>query len=83
MSRDEAVRFFEERGEPFKVEIIQGIDAPTVSLYKQGDFIDLCRGPHVASTGQIQNFKLLSSSGAYCGATRRIRCSSESTARRG
>jgi threonyl-tRNA synthetase len=65
MSRDEAVRFFEERGEPFKVEIIQGIDAPTVSLYKQGDFIDLCRGPHVASTGQIQNFKLLSSSGAY------------------
>ena len=58
MSRDEAVRFFEERGEPFKVEIIQGIDAPTVSLYKQGDFIDLCRGPHVASTGQIQNFKL-------------------------
>jgi threonyl-tRNA synthetase len=65
MPRDEAVRFFEERGEPFKVEIIQGIDAPTVSLYKQGDFIDLCRGPHVASTGQIQNFKLLSSSGAY------------------
>ena len=65
MSRDEAVRFFEARGEPFKVEIIQGIDAPTVSLYKQGDFIDLCRGPHVASTGQIQNFKLLSSSGAY------------------
>src|SRR5438034_1550208 len=65
MSRDEAVRFFEERGEPFKVEIIQGIDAPTVSLYTQGDFIDLCRGPHVASTGQIQNFKLLSSSGAY------------------
>src|SRR4030095_2006394 len=65
MSRDEAVRFFEERGEPFKVEIIQGIDAPTVSLYQQRDFIDLCRGPHVASTGQIQNFKLLSSSGAY------------------
>jgi len=65
MPRDEAVRFFDERGEPFKVEIIQGIYAPTGSLYKQGDFIDLCRGPHVASTGQIQNFKLLSSSGAY------------------
>ncbi|HEY4912078.1 MAG TPA: threonine--tRNA ligase [Methylomirabilota bacterium] len=65
MSRDDAVRFFEERGEPFKVEIIRGLDAPAVSLYKQGDFIDLCRGPHVASTGQIQNFKLLSSSGAY------------------
>jgi threonyl-tRNA synthetase len=47
------------------VEIIQGLDAPTVSLYKQGDFIDLCRGPHVASTGQIRSFKLLSSSAAY------------------
>ena len=58
-------RFFEERGEPFKVEILRGIDAPTVSLYQQGDFIDLCRGPHVASTGHIQDFKLLSSSGAY------------------
>ena len=65
MPRDEAVRFFEERGEPFKVEIIRGIDAPTVSLYKQGDFIDLCRGPHVASTGEIRTFKLLSSSAAY------------------
>src|SRR6058998_581853 len=65
MPRDKAIAFFEERGEPFKVEILRGLDAPTVSLYKQGDFIDLCRGPHVASTGQIQNFKLISSSGAY------------------
>src|SRR5438874_10090707 len=65
MPRAEAIAFFEERGEPFKVEILRGLDAPTVSLYKQGDFIDLCRGPHVASTGQIQAFKLLASSGAY------------------
>src|SRR5215469_3662040 len=65
LAREEAIRFFEQRGEPFKVEIIRGIDAPTVSLYKQGDFIDLCRGPHVASTGQIKHFKLLSSSAAY------------------
>ena len=65
MPRDKAIRFFEELGEPFKVEILRGIDAPTVSLYKQGEFIDLCRGPHVASTGQIQFFKLLASSGAY------------------
>jgi threonyl-tRNA synthetase len=65
MPRDKAIAFFEERGEPFKVEILRGLDAPTVSLYKQGDFIDLCRGPHVASTGQIQAFKLLASSGAY------------------
>ena len=65
LSREAAIRFFEERGEPFKVEILRGIDAPTVSLYHQGDFVDLCRGPHVASTGAIKVFKLLSSSGAY------------------
>ena len=65
MARDKAIRFFEERGEPFKVEILRSIDAPTVSLYRQGDFVDLCRGPHVASTGAIRFFKLLSSSGAY------------------
>jgi threonyl-tRNA synthetase len=65
MDRAEAIRFFRERGEPFKVEILEGLDVPRVSLYQQGDFIDLCRGPHVASTGQIKAFKLLSSSGAY------------------
>jgi len=65
MPREEAIRFFRERGEPFKVEILEGIDAPHVSLYRQGDFIDLCRGPHVASTDQVKHFKLLSSSGAY------------------
>ena len=65
MPREEAIRFFRERNEPFKVEILEGIDAPRVSLYNQGDFIDLCRGPHVPSTGQVKHFKLLSSSGAY------------------
>src|SRR5262245_19815991 len=65
MPREAAIRFFEERQEPFKVEILRGIGAPTVSLYRQGDFVDLCRGPHVASTGAIRAFKLLSSSGAY------------------
>ena len=65
MSRADAIAFFRERGESYKVEILEGIDAPTVSLYKQGDFIDLCRGPHVASTRAIKAFKLLSSSGAY------------------
>jgi threonyl-tRNA synthetase len=65
MPRAEAVAFFRERGEPFKVEILEGLDASTVSLYTQGDFIDLCRGPHVASTGQVRFFKLLTSSGAY------------------
>ncbi|PYN40325.1 MAG: threonine--tRNA ligase, partial [Candidatus Rokuibacteriota bacterium] len=65
MPREEAIRFFRERGEPFKVEILEGIPAPSVSLYRQGDFIDLCRGPHVASTAHVKHFKLLSSSGAY------------------
>ena len=65
MDRVEAIRFFRERGEPFKVEILEGLDVLRVSLYEQGEFVDLCRGPHVASTGEIKAFKLLSSSGAY------------------
>src|ERR671931_2129929 len=65
MSRADAIAFFRERGEDFKVEILEGIAADRVSLYRQGDFIDLCRGPHVPSTGAIKAFKLLSTSGAY------------------
>ena len=65
MPRAEAIEFFRQRGERYKVEILEGLVAPTVSLYTQGDFIDLCRGPHVKSTGEIKAFKLLSSSGAY------------------
>jgi threonyl-tRNA synthetase len=65
MPRAEAIAFFRERNEPYKVEILEGLDAERVSLYAQGDFIDLCRGPHVERTGQIKVFKLLSSSGAY------------------
>jgi threonyl-tRNA synthetase len=65
MPRVEAIAFFRERGERFKVEILDGIADGRVSLYRQGDFIDLCRGPHVSSTGQVRFFKLLSSSGAY------------------
>jgi len=65
MRREAAIRFFEERQEPFKVEILRGLDVPMVSLYRQGEFVDLCRGPHVPSTGALRAFKLLSSSGAY------------------
>ncbi|PYN29467.1 MAG: threonine--tRNA ligase, partial [Candidatus Rokuibacteriota bacterium] len=65
MTRAEAVRFFREHGEPYKVEILEGLDAPRVSLYRQGEFVDLCRGPHVPSTGHVKHFKLLASSGAY------------------
>src|SRR5512134_2761695 len=65
MPRAEAIEFFRARGEGYKVEILEGIDADRVSLYRQGDFVDLCRGPHVATTSQIRAFKLLSTSGAY------------------
>jgi threonyl-tRNA synthetase len=65
LPRADAIRLFHERGEPFKVEILEGLEADLVSLYRQGEFEDLCRGPHVPSTGHVTAFKLLSSSGAY------------------
>jgi threonyl-tRNA synthetase len=66
-SRADAIRYYREHGEPFKVEILEALpaDVTQVSFYRQGDFVDLCRGPHVPGTGHIQAFKLLSSSGAY------------------
>jgi threonyl-tRNA synthetase len=65
-SRDEAIETFQKLGEKFKVEIIQGIpgDEP-LSIYRQGEWFDLCRGPHVPSTGRLGAFKLLSVAGAY------------------
>jgi threonyl-tRNA synthetase len=66
MSRDEAVTFFKDKGEEYKAEIISSIPAnEELSLYKQGDFIDLCRGPHVPSTGKLKAFKLTKLAGAY------------------
>ena len=65
MPRQEGIGFFKERGEAYKVEIIEHFDDPTVSLYDQGGFIDLCRGPHLPSTGRVGAFKLLSTGGAY------------------
>jgi threonyl-tRNA synthetase len=66
MSRDEAVQFFKDKGEYYKAEIIESIPAEQVlSLYKQGDFIDLCRGPHVPSTAKLKAFKLMKLAGAY------------------
>lgn len=65
MTKEEAGSFFGKMGETYKVEIISGLEEPTVSLYDQGGFTDLCRGPHVPSTGYIKAYKLLNSSGAY------------------
>src|SRR6184192_1414831 len=61
----EAVRRFRALGEHYKVEIIEGIPDDTVSLYHQGEFVDLCRGPHVPSTGRIPAFRLTGLAGAY------------------
>jgi len=66
MSRDEAVQFFKDKGEHYKAEIIESIPADqALSLYQQGDFIDLCRGPHVPSTAKLKAFKLMKLAGAY------------------
>jgi len=65
-SRDEAVKFFRDMGEEYKAEIIESIPAnEDLSLYQQGDFIDLCRGPHAPSTGKLKSFKLMKLAGAY------------------
>ena len=65
MPKEEAIKLFDKMGENYKVEIISEIPDKTVSCYKQGDFLDLCRGPHIPSTGRIRSFKLLNSAGAY------------------
>ncbi|HET7176457.1 MAG TPA: threonine--tRNA ligase [Gammaproteobacteria bacterium] len=66
MPRDEAVKFFRGMGEKYKAEIIASIPSnEAISLYRQGDFIDLCRGPHVPSTGKLKAFKLMKVAGAY------------------
>ena len=64
--RDDAVKFFESIGEKYKAEIIGAIPAQEgISLYREGDFIDLCRGPHVPSTGKLKVFRLMKVAGAY------------------
>jgi threonyl-tRNA synthetase len=66
VSRDEAIKFFRDLGEEYKAEIIESIPADQdLSLYTQGDFTDLCRGPHVPSTSKIKAFKLMKIAGAY------------------
>ncbi len=66
MSRDEAVTFFRDQGEAYKAEIIESIPSDEdLSLYNQGEFTDLCRGPHVPSTGRLKSFKLMKLAGAY------------------
>ena len=65
MSAEEAKKFFAEKGETYKVEIIDDLGVDKVSIYKQGEFVDLCRGTHIPSTGYLKAFKLMSTAGAY------------------
>ena len=66
LPRDEALKLMKEKNEPYKVELIEDLpEGEVISFYKQGDFTDLCRGPHLPSTGCVKAVKLLSSSGAY------------------
>lgn len=66
LSREEAIKQMEEKGEPYKVELIQDLpEDAVISFYSQGDFVDLCAGPHLMSTKNIKAIKLISSSGAY------------------
>ena len=66
LPRDEAVRFMEEKAEPYKVELIEDLpDEETISFYQQGEFVDLCAGPHIMYTKGVKAFKLTSIAGAY------------------
>lgn len=66
LPREEAIAFMEEKGEPYKVELIQDLpEDAVISFYRQGEFVDLCAGPHLMSTKSVKAFKLISSSGAY------------------
>ncbi|MGO9120864.1 MAG: threonine--tRNA ligase [Desulfomonilaceae bacterium] len=65
LPKEEAIQFFREKGEPYKIELLNGIEADEVSLYSQGGFTDLCRGPHIPDSGFIKAFKLTKVAGAY------------------
>ena len=66
LSREEAIKFMKENNEPYKVELIEDLpEGEEISFYKQGEFVDLCAGPHLMSTGKVKVVKLLSASGAY------------------
>ncbi|MEN6595056.1 MAG: threonine--tRNA ligase [Clostridiaceae bacterium] len=66
LPRADAMKFMEEKGEPYKVELIRDLpESAVISFYRQGDFVDLCAGPHVPSTGIVKNIKLLNVAGAY------------------
>jgi Threonyl-tRNA synthetase len=75
LPRDEAIKLMKEKDEPYKVKLIEDLpEDEVISFYKQGDFIDLCAGPHLPSTGKVKAFKLLSIAGAYWRGNEKIKC---------
>ena len=65
MSKDEALKYYTEKGDEYKVDLISGLEDGTITFYKQGNFTDLCRGPHLPNTGYIKAMKIMSIAGAY------------------
>ncbi len=65
LDREDAIREFTKQGEEYKVELLEDMEDATVSIYRQGELVDLCRGPHIPSTGKLKAFKLLNVAGAY------------------
>ncbi len=65
LPKDQAIQYFREKGEDYKVELIEGLEGSEVTLYSQGEFTDLCRGPHIPHTGLVKAFKLTKVAGAY------------------
>lgn len=65
ITKEEAIKLFKDRDDPYKLEILDGITDPTVNVYWQDDYVDLCRGPHVPNTSYLKHFKLMSVAGAY------------------
>ena len=65
VSKADAIAYFEEKGDEYKLELLEGLEDGSITFYQQGDFVDLCRGPHIPNTGRIKNPKLLNIAGAY------------------
>src|SRR5690606_27014009 len=65
ISKPEAVAFFKEKGDEYKLDLLEGLDDGQITFYEQGEFVDLCRGPHIPHTGFIKSIKLLNIAGAY------------------
>jgi len=63
--KSEAISFFKDKDDEYKLELLEGLEDGTISFYQQGDFVDLCRGPHIPSTGRIKYSKILNIAGAY------------------